>query len=67
MVNIDTGKYIALNATATAVWDALEAPVDQVAIERALCEAFEVSPEDCHGPVAALLGQMRDLQLVSPL
>lgn len=67
MVNIDTGKYVALNATATAVWEALETPADQSAIERTLCEAFEVSPEDCHRSVDALLGQMQDLKLVSPL
>jgi hypothetical protein len=67
MVNIDTGKYVALNATATAVWEALETPADQSAIERSLCATFEVSPEDCHRSVGALLGQMHDLKLVSPL
>ncbi len=65
MVNIDSGKYVALNPTATAVWEALASPSDQTAIERALCESFEVSPEDCHRSVSALLGQMHDLQLVS--
>lgn len=65
MVNIDSGKYVALNPTATAVWEALANPSDQTAIERALCGTFEVSPEDCHRSVSALLGQMHDLQLVS--
>lgn len=67
MVNIDTGKYVALNPTATAVWEAMESPVDQPAIERALCDAYAVSPEDCHRSVTALLGQMRDLQLASQI
>lgn len=67
MVNIDTGKYVALNVTATAVWAALETPADQAAIERRLCEAFEVTPEDCRRSVDALLETMRDLKLVSPL
>ncbi len=65
MVNIDSGKYVALNPTATAVWEALASPSNQAAIERALRETFEVSPEDCHSSVSALLGQMHDLQLVS--
>lgn len=65
MVNIDSGKYVALNRTATAVWEALASPVDQATIERAMCEAFVVSPEDCHRSVTALLGQMQDLQLVN--
>lgn len=67
MVNIDTGTYVALNATASAVWEALETLADQAAIERSLCEAFEVSPEDCHRSVDNLLGKMRDLKLVNPL
>ncbi len=65
MVNIESGKYVALNVTASAVWNALESPVDQATIERAMCVAFEVTPEDCHRSVAALLGQMQDLQLVN--
>jgi Coenzyme PQQ synthesis protein D (PqqD) len=66
MVNIDTGTYVALNPTATAVWEVLENPADQATIERAMCESFAVSPEDCHRSVTALLGQMQDLRLVSP-
>lgn len=65
MVNIDSGKYVALNLTATTVWEAMESPVDQPAIERALCDAYAVSPEDCHRSVSALLAQMQELQLVS--
>ncbi len=65
MVNIDTGKYVALNTTATVVWDTLASPAHQPAIERAMCEAFAVSPEDCHRSITALLGQMQELQLVN--
>ncbi len=65
MVNIESGKYVALNITATTVWEAMETPVDQPAIERALREAYSVSPEDCHRSVTALLAQMQDLQLAS--
>lgn len=65
MVNIDSGKYVALNPTATAVWEAMESPADQSAIERALCEAYSVSAEDCSRSVTSLLAQMQDLQLVS--
>ena len=65
MVNIDSGKYVALNLTATTVWEAMAEPVDQPAIERALCEAYSVSPEDCHRSVSSLLAQMQELQLAS--
>jgi hypothetical protein len=66
MVNIDSGTYVALNPTATAVWEVLETLADQATIERTMCESFAVSPEDCHRSVTALLGQMQDLRLVSP-
>lgn len=66
MVNIDSGKYVALNLTATTVWDAMASPVDQATIERAMCETYDVSAEDCHRSVTALLAQMQDLQLASP-
>lgn len=65
MVNIDSGKYVALNLTATTVWEAMETPVDQPAIERALSAAYSVAPEDCHRSVTALLAQMQELQLAS--
>lgn len=65
MVNIDSGQYFALNATANAVWNALDNPTDQAAIERVMCETFDVSPEHCHRSVIALLQQMKDMQLVS--
>ena len=65
MVNIDSGKYVAFNLTATAVWEAMESPVDQAAIERSVCAAYAVSPEDCRRSVAALLAQMQELQLAS--
>ncbi len=67
MVNIDTGKYVALNRTANVVWQNLAEPTSQPTIERAMCAAFDVSTDDCHNAVTRLLGQMRDLQLASPV
>jgi molybdopterin biosynthesis enzyme len=67
MVNIDSGKYVALNQTAAAIWTALESPVDQPTIERALCDAYAVSLEDCHRSVSTMLAQMQDLQLASQI
>lgn len=65
MVNIDNGKYVALNLTATAVWEAMATPVDQPTIERTLCNAYSVAADDCHRSVTALLKQMQELQLAS--
>lgn len=66
MINIDTGKYVALNRTASAVWDALDQPRTQGEIEHRLEAAFEVSADQCHQAVSRLLGELRELELAAP-
>lgn len=66
MVNIDTGKYVSLNSTASAVWDALEAPRTQNEIEAHLRAHFDVDEGACRASVTRLLGEMRELQLATP-
>lgn len=65
MVNIDTGKYVALNSTASAVWNALSEPRTATEIEAQLREQFDVDEQACKESVAKLLGQMQDLQLAA--
>jgi hypothetical protein len=66
MVNVETGKYVALNPTASAIWEALESRSDAPAIGDYLRERFEVSAEECEAAVAATLATMRDMELVAP-
>lgn len=63
MVNIETGKYVALNLTANAVWQLLEQPRTQQEIAAELRGRFEVSEEDCTRSLVPLLEQMRELEL----
>ena len=65
MINMDTGTYLTLNRTASAVWNALETPQSQDDIERKLRDRFDVSEEACHASVSALLKQMQDLKLAT--
>lgn len=65
MINMDTGTYLTLNRTASAVWDALETAQTQGAIEQRLLDRFDVSAEACHTAVSALLKQMQDLKLAT--
>lgn len=66
MVNIDTGKYVALNLTANAVWSALEQPRTQDEIEAELTRNYKVEPDQCRESVGKLLDRMRELQLAAP-
>ncbi len=65
MLHLETGKYVALNRTAAALWDILEEPCGQPEIEAKLMARFAVSAEACHAEIAAVLEQMRGLSLVS--
>lgn len=67
MVNIDTGKYVSLNSTASAVWDALEEPRTQGEIEAELRQRYAVEAAACNASVTRLLEQMREMQLAVPL
>lgn len=65
MVNIDTGKYVTLNSSANAVWQALEQPRTQGDIVNELVGAFDVDEATCSRSVTGVLEQMRELQLAS--
>ena len=67
MINLETGTYLTLNATANAVWDVLETPQTQGAVEAALLDRFDVVPADCTTAVTSLLAKMRDMKLASPV
>jgi hypothetical protein len=63
MVNIETGKYIALNASASAIWDSIEQPRSAEEIVIDLRSRFEVDPQTCRTSVDRMLGQMGELAL----
>lgn len=65
MVNIDTGKYVALNPTANAVWSALEQPRTQAEIEAELSSRYAVDADECRASVQKLLDQMQSLHLAA--
>lgn len=66
MVNIETGKYVSLNASAGAVWQTLEQPRTQAEIESGLCADYAVDEATCALSVSSLLEQMHILQLAAP-
>ncbi len=63
MVNIETGKYVALNASASVIWDALEQPRSSDEIVTDLRAKFDVDEGTCRTSVARMLDKMSELQL----
>lgn len=66
MVNIETGKYVSLNSSAGAVWQALEQPRTQAQIESGLLADYAIDEAACTRSVSSLLERMRELQLAAP-
>lgn len=64
MMDIDKGKYFALNPVATRIWDLLENPLAIDELCTLLLEEYEVSIEQCTEEVAELLKEMVRLGLV---
>jgi hypothetical protein len=64
MVNIDNGNYVALNATANAVWQALETPSSEDELVAELTQQFDIDADACRSSVNTLLGKMSDMALV---
>jgi hypothetical protein len=66
MVNIETGKYVSLNATANAVWKALETDRDEDELCDVLTGEFDIGREECRQAVDNVLERMRALEIAAP-
>lgn len=65
MMNIQKGKYFALNQVATRIWDLLEKPLDLVNLCETLTEEYKVDSVQCYEEVNELLTEMKKLGLVN--
>lgn len=66
ILHMDTGNYVALNPTATAIWDCLASPQTADAVVDDLVRQFTVERSVCEASVARSLEQMIQMQLVAP-
>jgi len=64
MINVESGRYVALNDTAAEAWRLLEEPKDQEALVTALTGTFNIDRETCAQSVTDLMERMRSLDLI---
>ena len=65
ILSVETGEYYGLNPVSASVWSLLQQPTTARAVRDALLEEYEgITAQECEAQVLALLGEMRDLQLV---
>ncbi len=63
--NLDFSKMISLNETAAYLWEAAEGKdFSEAQLVEALCQEYEVSPEQAANDVAALIVNWKELGLV---
>ena len=67
MINLDSGEYVALNATAAEVWTLLEEPRDADGLVEALMAKFDVERDHCRKSVDGLLAHLQEKKLAEPL
>lgn len=64
MMDIDKGKYFALNPVATRIWDLLEKPLTIDELCSILMDEYEVSESQCRQDVQEVLEEMVRLGVV---
>jgi Coenzyme PQQ synthesis protein D (PqqD) len=66
MIHIESGRYVALNETASEAWRVLETAQDSESLTSALMEKFEVEEAHCAKSVAQLTETMSKLEMIEP-
>ena len=64
MVNIDLGKYFALNDVASAIWNELETERSEEEIVQALLAQFDVDEKECRTQVNYFIKELVHLNLI---
>ena len=64
MMNIDKGKYYALEGTAKLIWGQLEAPTKIEDLISKMVEVYDVEPDQCRSDVLSFLNELMENDLV---
>lgn len=64
MLNLDKGRYHALDEIGSEIWEMIAEPVLVADLISALLVKFEVSPEDCQRDVLAYLADLQERDLL---
>ncbi|SRR5258706_14690754 len=67
MIHLDSGRYVALNQTASEAWEALETPHSRDELIALFAARFDIERQACARSVDALLEKMSALELIRSL
>jgi hypothetical protein len=60
VLNMDSGKYFALNAVGGQVWQWLQEPCTIESLQERLLQEYDVTPEQCESEVNSLLRKLSE-------
>ena len=63
-MNMDKGKYYALNEVGSRIWDLINKNTDVSEIIKALLEEYDVSEEECTREVISYLEDLYNAELI---
>jgi hypothetical protein len=64
LVNLEEGRYYALNETGSAIWSLLEEPILAADLRDRLLDQYEVDADQLWQELSLLVGELVQLQLV---
>ena len=65
LLNVDTGRYLTFDETATAIWNRTERPIQFDDLIASLLEEYEVEPAVLEKDVRAALDTLCDKQVIA--
>ena len=66
LLDLDTLLYHSLNQTAGAIWELLAEPRTAPELVTALCDRYDVTPEQCRASVDRTVQKFQEAGLISP-
>lgn len=61
MLDVESGRYVGLNKTAAAIWDALAEPATQATLQDVLLARFDVPVDQCAAAIERMLNEFEAL------
>ena len=64
MMNLDIGKYFALNSVGSRIWEIIDEPITVQGVIDMLLQEYDVDYKMCEENVLMFLGRLKDDELI---
>jgi myo-inositol-1-phosphate synthase len=64
MMNLNKGKYYALNGVGSVIWDKIESPISVDSLVNNLLEEYDIDKSKCEGQVIEYLEKLENEKLI---